>query len=488
MKLLNKYLLIVVAGAFLSSCEKYLEKEPDNRANLNTPQKISQLLGSAYPQANYVPFIETYSDNVGDNGTFNNDFMGADQVTANADAFFFRDTRSIGEDTPEFYWFACYKAIAAANQALKAISVAHDQEAYRAQRGEAMMTRAYAHFMLVNLFAEFFDPATASTDPGIPYVTEPETNFIKQYSRENVAHVYAMIENDLVTGLGYLDDNNYVIPKYHFTQAAAHAFATRFYLYKKDYEKVIHHATLAVPNNNYLPNLRPWNTEYNVIGLNDVAPRYAKATENANILLAETRSYWFRANIAARYTMTPAIRNQILRDVPVVGGTWAIPTGTYIDNHPVVPKIDEHFVTVSVNADIGDGYVMVPLFTMEEVLFNLAEAYTYTNQYASAIALLNAYLSTRITSYNSSRNLTEAKITGFWGTDLQNGLIQTILAYRRTEFIHEGLRWFDIQRYKLTVTHMTQNGELHTLEPGDPRRVFQIPATASQSGVEQNPR
>jgi hypothetical protein len=144
---------------------------------------------------------------------------------------------------------------------------------------------------------------------------------------------------------------------------------------------------------------------------------------------------------------------------------------------------------VSVNAEIGNGDVMVPLFTVEEVLFNLAEAYTHTNQFNSAIALLNTYLSTRITSYNpSTDNLTTIKINSAWSTsDIEIGLINTILLYKRSEFIHEGLRWFDILRYKIPVVHSTMGATL-TLGANDPRRVFQIPPTAKQSGIEQNPR
>ena len=484
-----KYILFIAVGfIFLPSCNKFLEKEPDNRATLDTPEKVSQLLGKAYPGANYIPFTETSTDNVGDIGS--GDAGSPDLNVTNADAFFFRDTRSINEDTPEFYWFACYHAIAACNQALEAIGEASNQNAYTAQKAEALVARAYAHFMLVNIFAKFYDPATVSSDPGIPYVTEPEKNFIKQYTRGTVASVYASIEKDLMEGLPYIDDKSYSVPKYHFTKSAAYAFAARFFLYKKDYQKVIQYGLQAVPNNDFLSNLRPWNTEYLSIGLNEIAPRYAKATENANLLLAETGSYWFRTNIAARYAMTPSVRDQILRTVPVADGQWAFASGSYVENHIVVPKINEYFVRVSVNAEIGNGYVMVPLFTVEEVLFNLAEAYAYTNQFNSAIALLNTYLSTRIISYNAStNNLTVSKINSYWGTtNTQLGLINTILAYKRSEFIHEGMRWFDILRYKIPVVHKTINGQTFTLGVSDPRRVFQIPPTAKQSGIEQNPR
>jgi hypothetical protein len=132
---------------------------------------------------------------------------------------------------------------------------------------------------------------------------------------------------------------------------------------------------------------------------------------------------------------------------------------------------------------------MVPLFTVEEVLFNVAEAYAYLGQSNDAIALLNTYLSTRIVSYNSSYTLTAAKINSFYGTtDIQQGLIKAILDYRHSEFVHEGLRWFDILRYKIPVVHTSSTGETFTLSADDPRRLFQIPPTAKQSGVEQNPR
>lgn len=478
------YILIALAG-----CNKYLEKEPDNRARLNTPQKVAQLLGTAYPQANFTAFAETSSDNVGDIGS--GDAGSADLNTMNADTYFFRDTRAINQDTPEFYWFACYSAIAAANQALAVIKDAANPDEYKAHKGEALVARAYAHFMLVNLYAKFYDPATATSDPGIPYVTEPETVFIKKYERKTVQYAYDMIEKDLIEGLPLIDDKLYSVPKYHFNRAAAYAFASRFYLFKNDYAKVIEYAAAAIPVNNFKPNLRPWNTDYRNIGFNDIKLRYAKATENANLLLVETYSYWFQINVGGRYGMTPAIRAEVLRNVPVAGGTWAFPIGYYSDNHDVVPKINYYFVGETVSSEIGVAYVMVPLFTVEEVLFNLAEAYAYTGRTDEAIALLNTYLSTRILPYNpANHTITAQKISNYYSTsDIKEGLIKTLLDYRRAEFIHEGMRWFDILRYKLTVTHRTFDGsQTITLNSDDPRRVFQIPPTAKQSGVEQNSR
>ncbi|HET7897077.1 MAG TPA: RagB/SusD family nutrient uptake outer membrane protein, partial [Flavisolibacter sp.] len=137
-----------------TGCSKYLEKEPDNRAQLNTPEKVAQLLASAYPQANYMAFAESISDNVNDKGA------GTIELH-NRDPYFFEDTKDNQQDSPEFYWNACYRAISHANLALQAISEAPDSANYRAQKGEALLARAYAHFMLVNFFAKFYDAATA---------------------------------------------------------------------------------------------------------------------------------------------------------------------------------------------------------------------------------------------------------------------------------------------------------------------------------------
>jgi len=409
------------------------------------------------------------------------------------DPYFFVDTRENQQDSPEFYWYGCYSAIAAANQALQTISKVANPNDYSAQKGEALVARAYAHFMLVNFFSKFYDPATASTDAGIPYVTEPETVFIKQYDRKTVQYVYDMIEKDLLEGIPLIQDKNYSVPKYHFNRAAANAFATRFYLYKKDYPNVIHYATEAIPGNNFAPNLRKWNTAYrDITDVTELFKIYAKATEPANLLLAETLSVWSRNYYTNRYGVSEAKQSEIFpRPDPLTGGILAFKLYSVAEGtHTLVPKIDEYFVKVSVNANIGTAYVMVPLFTAEEVLFNQAEAYAYTGNTAAALANLNTYASTRINNYNAgTNNITATKIRSVFNTsNIQDGLIKAILYYKRAEFIHEGMRWFDILRFKMPVVHTTTDGQTLTLAADDLRKVIQIPESTSLAGLTPNPR
>jgi len=491
------FFICLVSVVVATGCNKFLEKEPDNRAKLNSPDKVSQLLGTAYPQSSYQLMAELASDNSGDLVT--NTLDVPDWVTLNEDIYFYRDNKGSGtnEDTPEGYWFGCYKAIAAANLALQTISNASNQEEYIAQKGEALVARAYAHFMLVNFFSKFYNASTADTDPGIPYVTEPETVSVKQYERKTVKYVYDMIETDLKDGIELIDDNSYKIPKYHFTKAAANAFATRYYLYKKDYPNVIKYANASFPENSLVLNLRPWNTVYNTLPLNgngSLAQTYSAATEKANMLLVETLSWYSRILGGARYGPSPNLVRSASASEPITGASWAFSAASFVTGHLFIPKIDEYFVETSIGSGIGNGWQMIPLFTVEELLFNLAEAYTYTGATDKAINLLNNYLSTRLENYNpANHTLTAAKITAATGLGLQDGLIAILLYYRRIEFIHEGMRWFDILRYEIEVTHNQIDGSGNILKTvrlpkGDPHRVFQVPPTTAESGIAPNPR
>ena len=125
-----------------------------------------------------------------------------------------------------------YKAIAAANHALEAIEKFEADgraDEVRNARGEALLCRAYAHFMLANLFCMPYNPATADTELGVPYATEPETTLNPLYHRGTLQETYDKIEADLLEGLDLLPASYAKAPAYHFTRKAAYVFASRFY-------------------------------------------------------------------------------------------------------------------------------------------------------------------------------------------------------------------------------------------------------------------
>lgn len=486
--LTRRLIQVLLPGILLiSGCENFLGVEPDStRALIRTPKEVSQLLTTAYPQGSYVLFSESMSDNVSDKGVgeedrTNRDAYRFDVVTASVDE----------QDSPDLYWAECYRAISVANQALEIIRDAENPEQFNAQKGEALLARAYGHFMLVTFFSKFYEAGKTNDSPGIPYVTEPEKVVIKKYDRKTVDYVYEMIEKDITEGLPLIDDASYTVPSYHFNKAASHAFASRFYLVKKDYEKVVAHANEVFGGSGAGSFLRNWNTTYASMSPELLFNIYSRATERANLLLIETASQYGRNLANYRYGLTFAKYSEIFNSSRIVNNNarWIQPLYYRGDGNYFIPKLSEYFVRESVNAEIGFPYVMLPVLTAEEVLFNRAEALTMLNRTNEVLSDLNLYLRKRIANYNQgSHQLTIAKIRTFYNTNNNTtGLMNTILDFKRAEFVQEGMRWFDMQRLGIPVTHII-GGTAITLNAEDPKRVLQLPPSVALSGLPLNPR
>ena len=246
----NKYLYYTLTGIVLTttSCKKYLEQTPDLRTQLNSTEKVAQLLVSAYPKADYLSFTENSSDNAEDKGP-STEYRTTSASDSWEAAYFWRDFENGGNTvgTTDNYWNATYLAIASANNALDYIAEHPNDATLSPYKGEALVARAYAHFMLVSLYAKTYEVGGTNDSPGIPYVTKPETVVSGKYDRGTVASTFEKIEKDLTEGMPLLKNSAYKVPKFHFTSTAAHAFAARFYLFKGQYDKVIEHANIAFP-------------------------------------------------------------------------------------------------------------------------------------------------------------------------------------------------------------------------------------------------
>ncbi len=485
----------LLSAVLLGGCKKFLDHDPDsNRAKLETPEQVSQLLVSAYPQGSYMTIVEAMSDNAEDK-------TSGGVVPANEDSYKFRVVNADAntQDSPDMFWSSAYAAISSCNEALSVISKADKPETFKAQKGEALMARAYAHFMLVCLYSQFYDPAGTNESMGIPYVDEPEDVVNKMYDRKTVAYVYERVQQDIEEALPLIDDRSYDVPKYHFNKAAAHAFAARFYLYKKEYAKVLEHCNNVFPGVDISLALRPWNTDWRAYAYQELWANFSKATTTSNLLLVETYSLWGRSNYTYRYSYTNNILQKAWTVKSVCGNpTWIFQNKVYTvgNTNYLIPKLTEYFKANSINANFGQPLVMVPLFDAEEVLFNRAEANAYLGNYTLVLNDLNKFVASRAVNYvAATHSVTEARVIAYAGpgVSLTDAYIKTILDLKRMEYLFQGMRWFDMQRYKMPVTHswLTSDNnttETVTLPAGDPRRVLQLPTSVGLSGVPLNPR
>ena len=67
-------------------------------------------------------------------------------------------------------------------------------------KAEALVLRAWCHYLLVNFYAKAYNPATAETDPGIVYALETD-DMAAPNEKLTVAKVYEMILADLNAAL-----------------------------------------------------------------------------------------------------------------------------------------------------------------------------------------------------------------------------------------------------------------------------------------------
>src|SRR3977135_774741 len=88
---------------YLVSCNKQLDKLPDNRAVITNINQVTQLLVSAYPHANYIPFMEPMSDNAEDKGTAPAT-ADPESYQINSQSYRFQEVTTIRFDSPIAYW------------------------------------------------------------------------------------------------------------------------------------------------------------------------------------------------------------------------------------------------------------------------------------------------------------------------------------------------------------------------------------------------
>ncbi|MDA6071779.1 RagB/SusD family nutrient uptake outer membrane protein [Flavobacterium sp. AC] len=490
-----KIALSLVLLVSISSCDEFLSEVPDNRTQINTPEKISELLVTAYPNRTYMAIAETMSDNV-----FDSALPGSD--LDNKQSYNWEMQTQFAEDTEAAFWNSSYKAIAAANQALEAIDQLGNLTSLNPQKGEALIARAYSHFMLVQLWANRYNPATAATDLGVPYITEPEGALLVKYKRNTVKEVFDFIEKDINEGLKYVT-SNYKEPKYHFNVEATKAFASRFYLVKGDWDKVLEFSNGL---GSKPTTLRDY-AAFNAVAFAQMPIEYSKVEQATNLLVAYPESIWSRS-FTNRFTLAGNKVDLILgKETSLFNKAWLIrAAGQYKGGQTVlVPKLYEYFKYTNLTAGVGDPYTSTVLLSNDEFFLNRIEAHVMKNQITEANAELEYFLATRTSGYNPATDkLTQAKViekfpviadefTPFYPlTPVQASYIKAIAEARRRDFLHEGVRWFDIKRFNLVVEHDTfefgQVSRHNVLVKDDKRRALQIPVRASDNGIELNPR
>ena len=547
-KIYSKVLMLAVALLSLTACtDSFLDKEPDERTTINDVDKVIQLFIASYPDANYGWVCELSSDNVMD---LNSVHLPASQnakqepthynLTSSGrqddEMFRFEPVKSsTSSDTPASIWTSFYGAINSVNEGLQALDQVAAQPGfvadrnYNAAKAEGLLIRAYAHFILVNCFSQAYkNDELSKQDIGVPYVTKPITTVDDNYNRSNVTETYNKIRADLEEGLKNISNINYQMPKWHFNEDAAHAFAARFYLFTREWDKVIEHANAVLGNNNetLLTRMFDYGVLEDLYYLSDYANAWQSPYIYSNIMLMDTYSTILRkaryrfgqGSLVARaiyYHNSPMWAGYVVNPTVLVMGLGGNGYGAY---YPA--WISEQFQYTDKVAGIGYAHTIRREFTYAELLLERAEARIMTGDLAGAADDLITYsasiqkfsASTKETYERNARMtpLTVDIINDWFARKKSNNYncfddwnfvtnmspdyvisadkvpyMNALNYFRRFETNFTGMRFFDLKRWGMEYSHeYGLDNELYYMKWDDPRRALEVPEDAIASGLE----
>ena len=543
----NIFIIVALVAVALTGCD-FLDQEPDMRASIDTKKKVQLLLVSAYTEANSAPICEYSSDQVIDNNV-------PDPKTGQANAvnpldemyneiFAWKPVKSSGsQDSPKFIWDGHYTAIATANQALEAIKKLEAQGInMNAEKAEALLSRAYHHFLLAGVFCQAWkNEEDSKKDLGLTYMMQPETKVAPEYSRGpelevntnesgdtawiggSLYHTFMNIERDLEAGLKLVSDEYYTIPRYHFNVKAAHAFAARFYLYKRDWAKVIEHAdhVLTTTDATTLAMLfdAPTNRDQSNIEL--AFKHFIDVQAPSNLLLIATYSSSAYAHFPdfGRYQYNGDAQNFTTYGA---GPCWSgqFPgIGTWSADQKLGGFVAKDYYDFEYTDKVaGYGFIRMVsrAFTTNETLLCRAEAKAHLNDLVGATndfrlwaqsynvggrMNMNADSTVKLTPEIISKFYTEKAGTKF-APELHNQdmaadwvisaeqmpFVHCAIHFRRIEGLHDGLRWQDIKRYGIEIEHVQGKDAPRKLVWNDDRRAIQLPQEVIVAGMTANPR
>lgn len=418
-------------------------------ANELTVNDVYSLIPKIYPVASPAFIEEISSDNIVDNNVEVPDtdlipytdiadmLYRWEDVTGNQYAF---------DDTPFTVWSEYMECLAYCDYLLKAIDCLPTD--LSPLEGEVRLMRAYLKLSLKGVFITDYDDAD--------------------------------IKIDITKGLALLGNANAGNAR-RMNSNAAHALAARYHLLRHEWAEVEQHATQALGSNPFAK-LRQWNEIKDAEDILAKMELYYDSAATANFLVEHTYSLRARNLLNCRYGINGTASRVVLWGS---GPNWTSVLPAYSGNVYMsgmgqqygfwLFRAYEFFEYIDETLGMGYAYCDYTPFTAEETLLMRAEARFYLDDTEGCLADLNLWTQSK----QVTAELTEKQIENFYkpGSIYDNpidmdltewslfdiayamtnkALLDCILHFRRIETIHDGLRWQDIQRYGISVSHTSR--------------------------------
>lgn len=422
MKFRIYFTLALVSLLSLSACNKYLDVVPKGRTVLSTTEdyyKMVSLPNRGYPINNftyltddlwikesYVIGLPKNMDII--NFTFDEQFNRPDVLTASS------------------FYNQAYTYINRWNTVLTMIDDTDGDAGIKTlAKAEAKVLRAFDYFLLINVYAKSYDPATAATDGGVIIMDKYDLEAKK--GKSSVEEVYKFIQQNIDEALPYLQEKP--LDVYHPSLAFAYALKTKVHLFKREYAQAKAAAQKSLGYNGQIFDLVKYTTQ----GGPNVLP--VTAADNPEVLNYAYMTGYNEMNFAYSYLISPELKNLFNTSDARFNLFFTTVANSFLDGgsgtaYWNVPYTKFFYPTVGMKTT--------------EVYLMLAEIYAREGNNTEAMNIINNLRSKRITNAAQVQLAVPATT---------KATMDIIIQERRKELMFGVNRFFDLKRFNLEADY-----------------------------------
>lgn len=471
---------ILAALLLLTGCGDFFEESSQDEIKPSTTEDLAAVLyAEAYPYATYVndAYLILLTDETECRKVNNERLYGTLQAGQPVFCFskgMFDGIEPFNDD--ENSWKKYYNLIKGCNVVLDyADNMAGSQKDRTELKGQARALRAFYYQKLVGIYCQAYSAGNPDELMGVPLIVTSHVSD-EHPSRASLRKTCDFIEKEYIQAIDELKDYK-PTTIYRITPDAINALLTRLYVFEGAWDKLITVATELIKDGPQLTDFNQIRTGtktniYDVATSSEVLWNYAGAMYSSVYVL--NGGYATSGQIQP-YNVSP--------EAIALYQTGDLRYNTATNDYTYICRPSTEYIyaqKTAQNSRNGEHGIR-----MAEVYLNRAEAYARTGQPDKAMNDLNALRAKRFqTAVFNELEAADA-----------NEAIDNIIEERRREFIWEdGLRWIDIKRLGLSITHVYYdeqgNASTFTLESNSPLYALPIPQDAISKNVNlvQNPR
>jgi len=421
------YIVAILLAVLVSGCEKYTDVVPTGSIVVETAEdyyKLVSLPNRAYPINNFQYLV--------DDQWIRESYVIGQRKSIDIINFTFDDSdaRTNLLSGSSFY-NQTYSYINRWNTVISLVDGSKGEDNIKQlAKAEAKIYRAFDHFMLVNVYAKAYDPATAATDGGICIMDKYDLE--AKPIKSTVAQVYDFIQKDIEDALPYLQ--KVTVDPYHPSLAFAYGLKAKIHLFKHEFSLAKEAAQKSLSYNNTIYDL----VAYSKLGGPSTLP--VLAGENQEVLSFMYMTGYTEMSFAYTCILSPEL-------VKLFGANDA--RFNLFMNTTSTSLLDPGAGTAYFSVNYTKFFYPTVGMKTTEVYLMLAECYAREGSLSEAMGIINQLRAKRILS-----GITTLPVPG-----TIKGTMNIIIEERRKELLLGFHRFFDLKRlnnepdYAKTVTH-----------------------------------